>query len=544
MSDDLHQLLASLPPEEQEALILQARQDCWRNGDLTYKLHEGWQEIWADIESRPDVTRWVLEISRKWGKTFFLVTMCAMFCLRFRGIRIPYGAPTVKHLEEFILPVLGEVSADAPPDVAPVFEASSGHWYFPSTGSWVHLFGADDQRKADRGRGPKAFVAVFDEAGFTPVLQYVLSSVFRPAMLHGSRFTIVSSTPAPEPDHDFTRLCEMAEGNNALFQRDIYSNPLLTPEQIRKFIADDAKDNGMTPEEYVRTAHFQREYEAKRVTDKTLQVMGDDWEKARNGWVDPENTGHAIPAALVEHPRPQFFDAYECIDFGGVDPRAALFGFWDFEAATLVVEDEVNLRSNENTAQLADAVKAKESELYGVKAWDGTLRALRAEALDDRIRAFLPEEEFRKLKAKADAPLQPYIRIGDHDVQSVNDLWTLHGLAIIPADKGDLVARVNETRVALRQGRIRIHPRCRDLDRQLRTSEWTSPRATDFKRKAGEHADLLWCLITMWHNVRKGRNPAPPLHGITDPVDAMIRKRQAEAKGLRGLARAGIKRLG
>jgi hypothetical protein len=395
--------------------------------------------------------------------------------------------------------------------VKPVYEPSTGHWYFPATESWVHFFGADDKRKADRGRGPAAIAAFFDECGFTPVLQYVLSSIFRPSMLHGSLFTLLGSTPSPEPDHDFTRICEVAETNGTLSHQTIYDNPRLTPDQIQKFIEDDARDNGMTVPEYVASTAFRREYLAERVVDTTLMAMGDDWTLSR-------------PTALVESVRPQFFDAYECIDFGGADPRAALFGFYDFAKATLVIEDEVNLRNNENTAQLAEAIKAKERALYGATQWDGTLRAIREEKMDERLEAFLPRAEVERIRKAESAPLQPYLRICDHDTQSAIDLWTLHGIAAIPADKGDLAPAVNECRVALRQGRIRIHPRCRDLDRQLRTTEWTSPRATDFKRKTGEHADLLWCLVRLWQNVRKARNPAPANFGVTDPVELMIRK--------------------
>jgi len=241
--------------------------------------------------------------------------------------------------------------------------------------------------------------------------------------------------------------------------------------------------------------------------------MGDDWTLSR-------------PTALVEWPRPQFFDAYECIDFGGADPRACLFGFYDFAAATLVIEDEVNLRNNENTAQLAEAIQAKERVLYGVTQWDGTLRAIREEKMDERLEAFLPRAEVERIRKAESAPLQPYLRICDHDLQSAIDLWTLHGIAAIPAEKGDLAPAVNEFRVALRQGRIRIHPRCRDLDRQFRTGEWTSPRATDFKRKSGEHADLLWCAVRLWQNVRKSRNPTPVNFGVTDPVELMLRARR------------------
>jgi hypothetical protein len=454
------------------------------------------------METESDQTRWVLEWSRKRGKSFFLICIAAMLCQRYKKKRVVFGAPTLKHLEEFILPLLDEVAEDCPEDIRPRYEPSTGHWFFPSTGSWVHFFGADDKRKANRGRGPAALAAIFDECGFTPVLQYVLSSIFKPSMLHGGLFTILGSTPAEEPDHDFTRICEVAEANGTLIHQTIHDNPRLTQERIQQFIEEDARDNGMTPGEYVASSAFRREYLAERVTEKTLMVMGGDWEQHKS-------------EALVEWERPQFFDAYECLDFGGTDPRACLFGFYDFKSGVLVIEDEVNLRDNENTAQLAESIKEKETELYGIKAWEGSLRAVREEKMvGSEVFHFLSAEDQARVVKAENAPAQPYLRICDHDIQTAIDLYTLHKLAVVPAEKIALAAVANDFRVALRQGRIKINPRCKDLERQFRTGEWTSPRATDFKRKNGEHLDLVWCAFYMWRNIRHQRNPWPLNWGI------------------------------
>ena len=242
----------------------------------------------------------------------------------------------------------------------------------------------------------------------------------------------------------------------------------------------------------------------------------------------------------MEHPRPQFFDAYECLDFGGTDPRATLFGFYDFAAGCLVIEDEVNLRNNESTTDLAEAIQQKERELYGVQGWDGTLRAVRDEKMDRRVFHFLTEDEQRKVLKSESAPLQPYLRVCDHDIQTAIDLHRLHGLTAVPTDKVELRVAANEFRVALRAGRIKVHPRCRDLERQLRTSEWTSPRATDFRRKNGEHSDLLWCAFYMWRNVRQQRNPTPANYGI-DPETVYVRP--PKPNPLRALA-GGMRRRG
>jgi hypothetical protein len=64
-------------------------------------------------------------------------------------------------------------------------------------------------------------------------------------------------------------------------------------------------------------------------------------------------------------PRPEFFDGMTMLDFGGADPHAASFGYWHFPMAKWVIEDELLLRKGENTAELAEAMKAKERGAVG-----------------------------------------------------------------------------------------------------------------------------------------------------------------------------------
>lgn len=484
----LSELLRSADEQDLRALRKQAVAELWRAGDLTFLMHAGQREAWAQIKQSQN-SRYVLEIARKWGKTWFLVVVAAMQCLRKPGSRIVYGAPSLKHLTEFVLPVMNEITADAPDEVRPEFSAFSGHWTFPN-GSWVHLFGADDKRKADRGRGPKAELAIFDEAGFSPVLQYVLTSIFRPSLLHGGGMTLLASTPAEEPEHDFTRICEIAEANGGWMRKTIHDNPLLSAEQVEKFIADDARDNGYTMAEYVQTAEFRREYLAERITDKTLSVVGDDWEKTKG-------------ESIVELARPQFFDAYVSLDFGGMDPHAAVFAYWDFRAGCLVVEDELLLREGQNTQELADAIKAKEKELWGVQGWNGTLRgAKEIQALPDWIQQSIEDNG------------QPYLRVCDNDVALARDLAMLHGISFLPTAKDDKLLQVNELRILMRQGRLKVHPRCRNLDRHLRQTIWANHRQTDYRRKNGEHGDLVDALVYLVRNVRRARNPWPENWGV------------------------------
>ena len=434
--------------------------------------------------------RYVMEIARRWGKTWLLLVLAFEACLRRPGARVVYGAPTLKHLSEFILPTVEKLSAVAPESATPVYNAATGHVTF-SNGSYIHLFGADDKRKANRGRGPEADLAVFDEAGFTPVLRYVLRSVFRPSLLHTGGRVVLGSTPAEEPEHEFTELAQRAEATGNYARRTVWDNPLLTHEAVQRFIDEDARDEGMTAEDYQRSDEFRREYLAERVVDKLLLVVPE-WEAAR-------------AACIREVPRPELYDALTWLDFGGADPHAVLFAYWHFDLAKLVIEDELLLRDGENTSQLADAIKAKEAALWGATRWEGTLRAAR-DADYQMMRESLPA--WMADAADAKAPQQPFARWADNDLQLVKDLYQLHGLAFAPTAKDDKQLQVNALRVAIQSGDILIHPRCVHLDRHLRTATWANGKRKDYRRVGGEHSDLLDAAVYGWRNLYR-RNPYP-----------------------------------
>ena len=456
-----------------------------------------WNEFWAST-----LGRFVLEWARRVGKTWLLCVIAITVCLRKPKSRVVYGAPTLKDLSEFIIPAIEAITEDAPEDCKPEWNEKTGHWVFPN-GSYIHLFGCDDKRKANRGRGAAADLVIVDECGFIGILGYVLKSVLRPQTLTTRARTILGSTPSDEPDHDFTAICEQAEGTGNYSHRTIHDNPRLTPERIDEYIAEDAKDEGMTVEEYRATDTFKREYLALRVVDKTLVVMGEDWTASRD-------------TALMEVERPEFFDGYSIYDQGGVDPTALLFGYWHFPKNWLVIEDELLLRGGENTAQIAELWRAKEAKLWGTSGWNGTLKALHAEKSDPLFLSRLPEWARVQVEKSEAAPLQPYARFCDSVPQIAADLSSLHGITCLPTEKMEKHFYVNEFRVLLRQGRVKIHPRCRNLDRHLKQTVWANHRRNDYKRKNGEHGDLLDTAIYFARNVRKNRNPWPANWGL-DP---------------------------
>lgn len=484
---------------ENNALVRAARDELWRQGNLAWKLHESQLEVYNAIKSSGE--DYLIESGRQWGKTTLCATISGEEMSRNAGKRWVYGASTLNNLREFILPTFNWLFSDAPEDIKPIWKHTDGHLVFPN-GSWIHLFGAENMLNADRGRGPKAIGGCLDEAAYMPVLPYVLNDVIGPSLIHSAKEgskrggrVILSSSPAREPDHPFSKLADHLKSIGRYANKNIFDNPLLTKERVETIIEEAATRYGLPVDDYIKTAAFRREYLAERAIETSLVVMGADW---------IENQERCVVA--VE--RPNYFDGYVGLDLGGVDPHAAVFAYWDFERQALVVEDELLLTKGENTTQLAEAIKEKEKSLWGDKAWAGTLRGLK-----DTQYQNVPD--WLRTAMDAQSPKQPYMRVIDNDIQLARDLHQLHGISFLPTAKDDKLLQVNALRVLVRQGKLLVNPRCRHLIRHLRKTLWKDAKMTTYQRLADdfgvmEHGDLLDALIYLHRNVNKNRNPAPP----------------------------------
>lgn len=468
------------------------RRIAWLAGVLVWLLDDnqlGMYEAWLRHPGR----RYVFECGRRVGKTFMLVVIACMTCLRKKGCRVVYCAPTLKHLGEFVLPAFDKIAATCPEAIRPRFNAANGHIEFHN-GSWIHLFGADDKRKADRGTGGDAELAIVDEAGadsFAQLLVYVVKFILGPSLLMTNGRILIASSPARAPEHEFTPMAEQAEAAGAYAHRTIYDNPRLTNAQRMAFIETDAADEGMTAEQYMATDTFRREYMAERVVDKLLVVLPE--------WLEARKT------CLTAIERPPFYDALTWLDFGGADPHAAHFAYYHFRLDRVVVEDELLLKDGQNTKELAQAVKAKERELWGVNSWAGTLRAYE----DTESGAWAAMYDSAKKAYDDSSPTQPYVRWADNDRQLIVDLQNLHDLAFCPTRKDDSQLQVNNLRVLIQQGKVLVHPRCVHTDRHWRNTQWENHKRLDFARVNGEHGDLVSTAKYGCRNLYR-RNPYPP----------------------------------
>ena len=489
-----------------------------RQGHLSHLLHADQRLVKAQMAATQSQL-FVLEIARRWGKTWLMAADAIETCLRFPGCRVPYGSSTDKSLREFIIPTFAALIEDFPADCRPTFNSFDGHWNFPN-GAFVSLFGCEDELKARRGRGPPARKAYLDEGAFIPIAANVTENILRPQTMHLSPdelrcSIVVGSSPADEPDAQFTAMAELAEARGAYARRTIHDNPLLTREQVANFIAKGAESRGLSVEDYMRTPEFRREYLAQRVIDPQLVVLPE-WEAAR---------GRQI--AAIE--RPEFFDGQVTLDFGGVDPHAAHFGYWHFPLGAYIIEDEVLLRDGENTEALVRALKAKETELWGTDRWEGTLRAIEEKAENVMVPEWVQEQ------LDKEAPKQPRVRWADNDIQLCRDMHELHGYSVVPTAKDNLELQVNRLRLLVGEGKVYVHPRCIHTDRHWKSTTWANHKRSDFARKANEHGDLLATGVYGVRNLDRQRNPFPSGWG-------QLQHRQRPQQTLAQRVAAGLRR--
>jgi hypothetical protein len=372
-----------------------------------------------------------------------------------------------------------------PEDVRPVWKAADGHWVFPN-GAYIVLFGADDQTAADRGRGPEAVANIVDEAGFIPVLQYLISSVLNPQVLQTSGPTILGSTPPKTPGHEFVAIAENAAARGAYENRDLYTHGRMTREQIDAFLTEEAAQRGLTLEQFKKTSDYRREYGAERVLDEALAVV-------------PEFP--RLEAEVVkEFTRPPFFDLFISVDPGWGDLTGILFAIADFNRQTLCIEHELLLQQA-NTDTIARLVTAVLLEHYSDFA------------------RYLPEEPDEVgLEPAKYQPNRPFLSaVIDNAVPIViSDLWNMHKLSFGLAQKDHSEAAISAMRVELVSRRVEIHPRCEHLRRQLRTAVRTKPGGDMARSTRDGHYDLVAAkkyLVRDWQGLRT-HNPYPTDFGF------------------------------
>lgn len=183
-----------------------ARQELWKLGVLSWKLRPEQQKL-KDALYEASTQLAVFNISRRWGKTFTLVTYSCEQAIQQKQ-KIRFGCAFLTDLEEFILPAFEIILEDCPSYLRPTYHKTKKTWYFPN-GSEIKLVGLDKSPNSLRGNAISKII--IDEAGFVQNLKRIYTSVIVPATAKQKDIKLIFlSTPPESPEHYFVELINKA----------------------------------------------------------------------------------------------------------------------------------------------------------------------------------------------------------------------------------------------------------------------------------------------------------------------------------------------
>jgi PBSX family phage terminase large subunit len=445
----------------------QSREDViselWRRGELSWKLNKVQKELKNTVDN-DDTKTSVVVVSRRTGKTYWLVIEALMQCIKHPNSVVKFLFPKSKDAKTNIIPIMRMITEDCPEDVKPIFNTQDKMFNF-NNGSQIQLAGSD--LGIDGIRGGFAHLCIVDEAGYCSELKYAIRSVLSPTIRTTGGRIIMASTPSKSPDHEFVTeymIPYKASGRLKIFT--IYDNPNFTPEIVQEIIEDYPRG--------VEDPDFKREYMCEVAIDTESAVCA-------------EFALNKDEIVISDYEVPEHTDFYIGADIGYVDLTVMLFGYYDFKNATLVITDELVMSGATMTTEaLALEIKKKE-----------------------KLRFF-----------KDGQNTEPYLRVMDNDLKLINDLRQLHNIQFMPTKKDNKAGAINEMKIWMGQGRIRIHERCKHLIYHLEYGQWNSKR-TDFKRLndspdktiKGGHVDAIPALYYLIRNIHAYRNPFPVGYG-------------------------------
>jgi hypothetical protein len=435
------------------------KQVLWTRGELSWKLHSAQQtldRVYCDSVKQ----LFVGNCSRQWGKSYWAVTKAVETAIKQPKSQIRYGAAFQTDLVDFIIPAFDKVLEDAPIGQR---GRKVGNFYVFPNGSRIKLVGLD--KNPNGLRGNTLDLIIIDECGFVSNLDYIYKSIIVPATLHRPNCKIIFiSTPPSTPAHTFVDYVQKAEAEGSYVKLDIYTNPLITPDDIMR-MADEMGG--------VESTTFRRECLCEFVTDSDLAIIPE-W---NDKYVQDLERDEFYP----------YYHKYVGMDLGVKDLTAMLYGYFDFKRAALVIEDEGEMNGpSMNTLLLVGAIKAKERELW---------------------------QNDKTPRDYNDCPV-PFRRVSDNNWPIlIQDLSSIHSLTFIETSKDNLEAMINEVRLMVQAGQLVIHPRCKKLIGCLRYGVWDNKKKTFARSTVYGHFDHLAALIYLIRNLAKNSNPVPASHG-------------------------------
>lgn len=520
-----------IPWEQCDARRQGALTAAWKRGRLRYKLDKSQKVVYNDIKAKFSSVnssfqrRYVLDIGRRWGKDFLMLVLANETAMTTPNNRIVYGAAYQTDVRKFLEPMMKEIISDCPEELRPAYKAQDCRWLYPS-GTTLDLVGCD--LYPERLRGPKAIAIFLTEMAFMSNIENGIMSALMPQVLtEKAGYQVFASTPPESLVHPWSiKYVPEAKANGFYSHRTIEDCPRLDEEQ-REAAIDEAGGRKAT--------RCRREYFAEHITEETLLVIPE-WPAVKK-------------QSVVEVERPRYADCYGALDPGWSHLAGHLFGYTHFEKDWLVIEGEFAV-SRKNSREISRITMAREWQLWGTPpprdkrltddAWREEMDAVKLHFYPDLP---VPDNDtvpwWRWNHGRRALQHQPYKRVSDTALTQIADLSAEHGLTYLPTRKDDADAAINNLRIFIQSGKLKIHPRCVQLITHLDHAIWNKQK-TKFAESGEEgHFDLLAALVYLVRNLERRRNPNPPPEIELDRENvAIMYKPQNESKNAQVLKHA------
>jgi hypothetical protein len=173
------------------------------------------------------------------------------------------------------------------------------------------------------------------------------------------------------------------------------------------------------------------------------------------------------------------------MDLGFNDLTVVLFGYWDFRADKLIIEDEIVVKGTDlHLKKLGEQIWNKEAEL-----WTNVMSG----------------EVHRPLK-----------RVSDTNLVAINEIRqnTHNRVSFISVDKDDNDSAINHLRMMLSAQKIIINPRCETLIKHLLNVKWASNKKTFARSPDDGHYDAVDAIKYLVRSVNYTKNPYPANYNL------------------------------
>ncbi len=445
--------------------------DAWSRGLLEYKLKPNQKKIFYQIMAlldKPKDRKLIIHCSRRFGKSFILLVVSFVVCLKRPNTNIRYAAPTQKAVRNIIKPIVKRIQTDCPPEYRAEWNTFDGCFRFHN-GSELHVAGVNNGHEDDL-RGIDSNLVIVDEAGFVDDLTYVVDSVLVPQLINTNGIALLSSSSPRTPAHEFATT---------------YISDAKLKDRYISYTLDDADYSEEIREEFIKEAGgrnsttCRREYFNELIVDEDMQIVKE-W---KDDYIRKADAGD--PTKEEYYP---YYFKYSAMDMGVIDYTAMLYSFYDFKRAKLVILDESQLDGNNVTTNTIRSTVLERELLYDFK----TVRKRISDNNDLRLINDLSNTT--GVDGKHDPKITPVIFSPVHKAATLQEM-------------------VNEMRIFIGNGQLEIHERCRFLIGCLQFGVWNEDKTEWARTKIYKHFDHLAALMYLIRSVDTVTNPIPVTHG-------------------------------